>query len=117
VRRVSYLEEEAHKDAPEAKMIIQDEEVRVKSNVEVIQNYLCSEFKGWELADRSEGLFGHLFVVTNLSTYKRHRLKVSGSRLSDRNHTPASIKHLLSLDNVAERMRDPRNQGGFSWGW
>jgi len=111
------LEEEAHKDVPEAKMINKDEEARIQANVEVIQNYLRNEFKGWELTDRSEGFFGHLFAVTNLSTYKRHRLKVSGSRLSDSNHTPASIKHQLSLDNVAERMRDPKNQGEFSWGW
>jgi hypothetical protein len=94
-----------------------DEQARIQANVEVIREYLRGEFEECELIDKSEGVFGHLFTVTNLLAYKRHNLKVSGPRLSDSNHSPASIKRQLFLDNVAGRMRDPMNAGELLWGW
>jgi len=94
-----------------------DEKSHIQANVEAVLDYLRGEFKGCELTDRSERVFGHLFTVTNLSAYRRYKLKVSVPRLSDSNTTPASIKRQLFLDNVAGRMRDPTNAGELLWGW
>ena len=93
-----------------------NEQARIQANLEAIREYLRGEFQGCELTDRSERVFGHLFTVTNLSEYKRYKLKVAAPRLSDSN-TPANIRHQLFVDNVAARMRDPTNAGEFLWGW
>jgi len=98
-------------------MSLADQQAHIHTNVEGVREYLRSELKECELADRSEGNSGHVFTVTNLSAYKRHKLKVSAPRLSDSNNTPASIKRQLFLDNVAGRMRDPVNAGELLWGW
>jgi len=97
-------------------MIDDDEAKRIQENLTVIRNYLLDKFQGFHLVrDQSEGPCGHLFTVADRSIYTLYTLKVSGARLSDKAHTSEDIKRLLDLDIVADRMRDPRNGGYFSW--
>jgi len=82
-----------------------EDDPHVEANLEVIREYLRSEFKEFEPTDKSEGSFGHLFTVMNISAYTRHSLKVSGPRLSDRSNTPERSKRQLALYNIAIKMR------------
>ncbi len=93
-----------------------DEGTRIQTNVEVIREYLRSEFEGFKLTDKSEGPFGHLFTVTNISAYARYALKVSGPRLSDSSNTPKRIKRQLALDKVAGKMKAKESGEPYSWG-
>ena len=93
-----------------------DEAKRIQENLTVIRKYLLDKFQGFHIVrDQSEGPFGHLFTVADRSVYTLYTLKVSGPRLSDKAYTSERIKRQLDLDIVADRMRDPRNGGYFSW--
>src|SRR5437867_1834028 len=89
----------------------------VEANLEVIREYLRSQFDGFQLTDKSEGSFGHFFTMTYAATYTRYVLKVSGPRLSDLSNTPARIKRQLDLDNVAAKMRATEKGEPYSWGF
>ena len=94
----------------------EDEEKRIQDNIQIIREYLLDQFKEFELTDGSDGHFGHWFTVSNLSTYRQHRVKVSGPRLADASNTPKRSRRQLALDDVAGRMRDPKNEVHFSLG-
>ena len=87
----------------------------VEANLEVIREYLRSEFKGFEVADKLEGSFRHLFTVTK-SADERYRLKVSLTQLSDHSNTPEKTKQRLVTDDVAGRMKGKSQGEYFSWG-
>jgi hypothetical protein len=99
------------------RMSLADEAACLQANVEVIREYLRSEFKDDELTEESDGNVSHLFTVTNLPAYRRHKLRISAPRLFDSNNTPASITRQLRLDNTAGQMRDPMKAGEILWGW
>jgi hypothetical protein len=92
-----------------------ENKAHVEGNVEVIREYLRSQFDGFQLTDKSEGSFGHLFTLTYAATYTRYILKVSGPRVSDLSNTPERIKRQLDLDNVAGKMRAMENGRYFPW--
>ena len=70
------------------------EKARIQVNVEVIRDYLRSEFKGFELTDKLESSFRHLFTVMK-SSDERYQLKVSCPQLSDQSNTPERTKQRL----------------------
>ena len=88
---------------------------QIEANVEVIREYLRSQFKGFEVTDKLEGLFRHLFTVTK-SSDERYQLKVSRSQLSDHGNSPERTKQRLVTDDVAGRMKGKSQGEYFSWG-
>jgi hypothetical protein len=92
-----------------------DEAARVKANVEVIQEYLLGQFKGFELTDTPDHPISHTFTVTK-SEDERYKLKVLWKQLSDRSNTPEKIKKRLVTDDVAGRMRGKSQGETFWWG-
>ena len=94
----------------------EDEEARVKENLEVIRSYLSVQFKGLSLTkDKSEGSFYHWFTMTDTKSGTQHTLKVICLKLSDRDSTPEKIRRQLERDNVAEKMRTTNKGDHFSW--
>jgi hypothetical protein len=91
------------------------EKARIQVNVEVIREYLRSQFKGFEVTDKLEGAYRHLFTVTK-SSDERYQLKVSWPQLSDQSNTPERTKQLLVTDDVAGRMKGKSQGEHFSWG-
>ena len=87
----------------------------VEANLEVIREYLRIEFKGFEVVDKLEGPFGHLFTVTK-SSDERYQLKVALTQLSAQSNTPKRTKQRLVTDDVAGRMRGKSQGEYFSWG-
>jgi hypothetical protein len=85
----------------------------VEANLEVIREYLRIEFKGFEVTDKVEGSFRHMFTVTK-SSDERYQLKVSWPQLSDESNTPKWTKQRLVTDDVAGRMRG-KSQGEYFW--
>ena len=88
---------------------------QVEANLEVIREYLRSEFKGFEVTDELEGRFRRLFTVTK-SSDERYQLKVSWPQLSDQSNTPERTKQRLVTDDVAGRMKGKSQGEYFSWG-
>ena len=90
-----------------------DDEERVQENLEVIQGYLLSQFKGFDQTDTSNRPDSHTFTVTRFYD-ESYKLKVSWKQLSDRSNTPDKIKERLVIDDVAGRMRR-KSQGETFW--
>jgi hypothetical protein len=88
---------------------------QIEANVEVIREYLRSQFKGFEVTDNLEGSFRHLFTVTK-SSEEQYKLKVSSPQLSDKSNTTERTKQRLVTDDVAGRMRGKSQGEHFSWG-
>lgn len=87
----------------------------VEANLEVIREYLRIEFKGFEVTDKVDGSFRHLFTVTK-SSDEQYKLKVALTQLSDHSHTPERTTRRLVTDDVAGRMRGKSQGEYFSWG-
>jgi hypothetical protein len=95
------------------RMSREDEVSRIEANVEVIQGYLLSQFKGFELIDREDPPISYTFTVSK-SSDERYLLKVSWTQLSDRTNTPERTKQCLVTDDVAGRMKG-KSQGEYFW--
>src|SRR3954468_8579476 len=87
----------------------------VEANLEVIREYLRGEFKGFEVADRLDGVIRHVFTVTK-SSDERYQMKVALTQLSAHSNTPEKTKRRLVTDDVAGRMRGKSQGEYFSWG-
>ena len=87
----------------------------IEGNLEVIREYLRIEFKGFEVIDKVEAPFGHLFTVTK-SSDERYQLKVALTQLSAPSNTPEKTKRRLVTDDVSGRMRGKSQGESFSWG-
>ena len=85
----------------------------VEANVEVIREYLRSQFKGFELTEKRDRLLSYTFVVTK-SSDERYQVKVSWPQLSDYSNTPEGTKQRLVTDDVAGRMKG-KSQGEYFW--
>jgi hypothetical protein len=92
-----------------------DEEDRIQANVEVIQGYLLSQFKGFELTDKPDRPISHIFTATK-SADEQYRVKVSWPQLSDIRNTPEKTRKRLVTDDVAGRMRGKSQGEHFWWG-
>jgi hypothetical protein len=91
------------------------DKTRIQMNLEVIREYLRIEFKGFEVTDKLEGSFRHLFIVTK-SSDERYQLKVALTQLSAPSNTPEKTKRRLVTDDVSGRMRGKSQGESFSWG-
>jgi len=87
----------------------------VEANLEVIREYLRGEFKGFEVADKLEGVIRHVFTMTK-SSDERYQMKVGLTQLSAHSNTPEKTKRRLVTDDVAGRMRGKSQGEYFSWG-
>lgn len=87
----------------------------VEANLEVIREYLCSQFKGFGLTDKPDAPRSHTFTMTR-SADEEYKLKVYWSQLSDQSHTPETTQQRLVTDDVAGRMRGKSQGEYFSWG-
>jgi hypothetical protein len=93
--------------------VMSDEAERIARNIIAVRAYLAEEFQGFELRDKSEAPFDHIFTVRY--EYQVYKLKVAIPRLSDMQYTPESLHSLLRRHKVAEEMRKS-GDGGFLWG-
>jgi hypothetical protein len=87
----------------------------VEANVEVIGEYLRSQFKGFELTEKKDVSLSYTFTVTK-SADERYQLKVFWPQLSDKGNTPERTKKRLVTDDVAGRMKGKSQGEYFLWG-
>ena len=87
----------------------------IKANVEVIREYLCVEFKGFEVTEKNDVPVSWMFTVTK-SADERYQLKIFWAQLSDKSNTPERIKKRLVTDDVAGRMKGKSQGEYFLWG-
>lgn len=92
-----------------------EDDPHVEANLEVIREYLRSQFKGFELTEKRDAPLSYRFTVTK-SSDERYQVKVSWPQLSDYSNTPESTKQRLVTDDVAGRMKGKSQGGHFSWG-
>jgi hypothetical protein len=90
-----------------------EDDPHVEANVEVIREYLRSQFKGFELTEKRDHLLSYTFAVTK-SSDERYQIKVSWPQLSDHCNTPERTKQRLFTDDVAGRMKG-KSQGEYFW--
>ncbi|MGC4096178.1 MAG: hypothetical protein QM706_03600 [Nitrospira sp.] len=86
----------------------------IEANVDVIRIYLKNKFLHYTLKEVSGLNEYHMFIVTNVELYESYKLKVSGHRLSDPEHTPAKTRAELDHDDVARKMIEA-NGDYFYW--
>jgi hypothetical protein len=87
----------------------------IEANLEVIREYLHSQFKGFELTEKRDRPLAYTFTVTK-SSDERYQVKVSWPQLSDQSNTPERTKQRLVTDDVAGRMKGKSQGEHFSWG-
>ena len=87
----------------------------VKANVEVIREYLTSEFKGFEVTEKKDVPLSYMFTATK-SADERYQLKIFWPQLSDKSNTPERTKKRLVTDDVAGRMKGKSQGEYFLWG-
>ena len=87
----------------------------VEANVEIIREYLTSEFKGFEVTEKKDIPVSCMFTVTK-SADERYQLKIFWPQLSDKSNTPEKTKKRLVTDDVAGRMRGKSQGEYFLWG-
>ena len=92
-----------------------EEDPHIEANLEVIREYLCSQFKGFELIEKRDAPLSYTFTATK-SPEERYQVKVSWRQLSDESNTPKVTKQRLGTDDVAGRMRGKSQGEYFSWG-
>ena len=83
----------------------------IEANVEVVENYLKTEFENFAIAHRVDTSLNHTFTVNDGK--KRFTLWIGLPILADRRLTPARIDRLLK-ENVAEEMR-LHGEDGYHW--
>lgn len=88
---------------------------QVEATVEVIREYLRSQFKGFGLTEKPDAPLSHTFTMTK-SSDEEYKLKVYWSQLSDQSHTPERTQQRLVADDVAGRMKGKSQGESFSWG-
>ena len=87
----------------------------VEANVEVIREYLISEFKGFEVTEKKDVSLSYMFTVTK-SADERYQLKIFWAQLADKSNTPERTKKRLVTDDVAGRMKGKSQGEYFLWG-
>ncbi len=92
-----------------------EDNARIEANLEVIREYLETQFKGFGITDRPDAPLSYTFTVMK-SADERYHLKVYWAQLSDQSHTPESIQQRLVADDVAGRMKGKSQGEYFPWG-
>jgi hypothetical protein len=72
-------------------LISNEDDPHVQANMEVIREYLCSQFKGFGLTEKPDPPLSHTFTMTR-SSDEEYKLRVYWSQLSDQSHTPERIQ-------------------------
>ena len=96
-------------------MMSNEYDPHVEANLEVIREYLRSQFKGFGLTEKPDAPLSHTFTVTK-SSDEEYKLKVYWSQLSDQSHTPEGTQQRLVADDVAGRMKGKSQGEYFPWG-
>ena len=91
-----------------------EDDSHVQANMEVIREYLCVEFKGFEVTEKKDVPHSYTFTVTKYAD-ERYHLKVYWAQLSDQSHTPERTQQRLVTDDVAGRMRGKSQGEYFAW--
>jgi hypothetical protein len=94
--------------------ISNEDDPHVQANMEVIREYLSSQFKGFELTEKPDVPLSHTFTMTR-SSDEEYKLKVYWSELSDQSHTTERTQQRLVADDVAGRMRGKSQGEYFTW--
>jgi hypothetical protein len=92
-----------------------ENKAHIEATLEIIREYLESQFKGFGLTERPDAPRSHTFTVTK-SADQQYHLKVYWSQLLDQSNTPESTKQRLVTDDVAGRMKGKSQGEYFSWG-
>jgi hypothetical protein len=92
-----------------------EDDPHVEANLEVIREYLRSQFKWFELIEKRDAPLSYTFTVTK-SSDEEYKLKVSWPQLSDQSNTPERTKQRLVTDDVAGRMKGKSQGEYFPWG-
>jgi hypothetical protein len=92
-----------------------EDDPHVEANLEVIREYLRSQFKGFELIEKRDAPLSYTFTVTK-SSDEEYKLKVSWPQLSDQSNTPEMTNQRLVTDDVAGRMKGKSQGEYFPWG-
>ena len=95
-------------------LISNEDDAHVQANMEVIREYLCSQFKGFELTEKPDAPLSYTFTMTR-SSDEEYKLKVYWSQLSDQSHTAERTQQRLVTDDVAGRMRGKSQGEYFTW--
>ena len=80
------------------------EDALVKEKQKVIRDYLIDQFKGFDVTNTPRPPLSHIFIVTK-SSEEQYRLKVAWPYISDSSNTPARLKWLLVVHDVAQNER------------
>jgi hypothetical protein len=92
-----------------------EDNARIEANLEVIREYLETQFKGFGITDKPDAPLSYTFTVMK-SADERYHLKVYWAQLSDQSHTPERIQQRLVADDVAGRMKGKSQGEYFPWG-
>jgi hypothetical protein len=95
-------------------LISNEDDPHVHANMEVIREYLYSQFKGFGLTEKPDAPLSYTFTMTR-SSDEEYKLKVYWSQLADQSHTPERTKKRLVADDVAGRMRGKSQGEYFTW--
>jgi hypothetical protein len=95
-------------------LIRNEDDSHVQGNMEVIREYLCSQFKGFGLTEKPDAPLSHMFTMTR-SSDEEYKLKVYWSQLLDQRQTPERTQQRLVADDVAGRMRGKSQGEYFTW--
>ena len=95
-------------------LINNEDDPHIQANMEVIREYLCSQFKGFGLTEEPHAPLSYTFTMTR-SSDEEYKLKVYWSQLADQNHTPERTQQRLVADDVAGRMRGKSQGEYFTW--
>ena len=66
-------------------LISNEDDAHVQANMEVIREYLCSQFKGFELTEKPDAPLSHTFTMTR-SSDEEYKLKVYWSAFRPKPH-------------------------------
>ncbi len=92
-----------------------ENKAHIEANLEVIREYLETQFKGFETTEKRDVPLSYTFTVTK-SSDERYQVKVSWLQLSDQSNTPEWTKQRLVIGDVAGRMKGKSQGEYFSWG-
>jgi hypothetical protein len=97
-------------------LLSNEDDPHVQANMEVIREYLCSQFKGFGLTEKPDAPLSYTFTMTR-SSDEEYKLKVYWSQLADQSHTAERTQQRLVADDVAGRMRGKSQGEYFTWRW
>ena len=93
--------------------MIDQEALRVESNIGMIMGYLAGHFEGFVLEVNEHPSLNALFILTHHESGDCLTLDVGWSKLSDTRNTAAVIRQKLTEQDLGEHLR--RSTGTYFW--